>query len=63
MDYVVMVALFSGPAAYVDYYADNYSTDGSLDFYFIFLREQSVEISGSDSQVCEYVHTYIHACV
>ncbi|XP_065883725.1 uncharacterized protein [Dysidea avara] len=40
-----------GPATYVDYYADNYTTDGSLDFYFIFLREQSVEISGTDSQV------------
>ena len=52
MDYLVMVVLFSGPATYVDYYGDNYSDDGSLDFYFVFLREQSVEISGSDSQVC-----------
>ena len=42
----------SGPYTYVDYYADNYTADSSLDFYFIFLREQSVEISGTDSQVC-----------
>jgi len=40
------------PVTYVDYYADDYSIDGSLDFYFIFLREQSVEIAGTDSQVC-----------
>ena len=39
------------PAAYVDYYADSYSTNDSLSFYFIFLTESSVEISGTDKEV------------
>ena len=40
------------PAAFVDYYADSYSSDDSLSFYFIFLTENSVEISGTDNAVC-----------
>ena len=40
------------PAAYADFYADSYSSDGSLDFFFIFLIENSVEISGADHPVC-----------
>ena len=39
------------PAAYVDYYPDNYTADDSLSFYFIFLTENSVEISGTDNEV------------
>ena len=42
----------AAPAAYVDYYADSYSSDDSLSFYFIFLTENSVEISGTDNEVC-----------
>ena len=42
----------AAPAAYVDYYADSYSIDDSLSFYFIFLTENSVEISGTDNEVC-----------
>ena len=40
------------PAAYADFYADSYSSDGSLHFFFIFLIENSVEISGPDYPVC-----------
>ena len=46
----------AAPAAYVDYYADSYSIDDSLSFYFIFLTENSVEISGTDNEVCLRVH-------
>ena len=44
------------PAAFVDYYADSYSSDDSLSFYFIFLTENAVEISDTDNAVC--VHLY-----
>ena len=49
------------PAAYVDYYADNYTADDSLSFYFIFLTENSVEISGTDNavSVCTYMFMYV----
>ena len=40
------------PAAFVDYYADSYSSDDSLSFYFIFLMENAVEISGTHNEVC-----------
>ena len=43
------------PAAFVDYYADSYSSDDSLSFYFIFLTENSVEISGTDNAVCVHL--------
>ena len=56
------------PAAYVDYYADSYSTDDSLSFYFIFLTEKSVEISGTDNAVRVYMtvwsmSVYVYVCV
>jgi len=48
----IVMCSVADPAAYVDYYADSYSTDDSLSFYFIFLTENSVEISGTDNAVC-----------
>ena len=48
----IVISSIADPAAYVDYYADSYSTDDSLSFYFIFLTENSVEISGTDNAVC-----------
>ena len=50
------------PAAYVDYYADNYTDDDSLSFYFIFLTENSVEIFGTDNavRVCKSALLCIH---
>jgi len=60
----MMHYLHTEPAAYVDYYADSYSTDGTLSFYFIFLTENSVEISGTDNPVCcIYVCINMYACV
>ena len=52
------------PAAYVDYYADNYTDDDSLSFYFIFLKENSVEISGTDNAVsmCLSMHIHMSSC-
>ena len=55
------------PSAYVDHYADSYSNDDSLSFYFIFLTENSVEISGTDNVVSVSVcvclsSTYLHVC-
>ena len=54
------------PAAYADYYADNYTDDDSLSFYFIFLTENSVEISGTDNAVrmckkCTSMYAYVSA--
>ena len=53
------------PAAYVDYYADNYTADDSLSFYFIFLTENSVEISGTDNAVgvCTYIFMHVSTCM
>ena len=51
------------PAAYADFYADSYSSDGSLDFFFIFLTENSVEISGADYPVCMHVCMCVYVCV
>ena len=62
------------PSAYVDHYADSYSInnsgnysndDDSLSFYFIFLTENSVEISGTDNpvSVCLCVCVCVCLCV
>ena len=51
------------PAAFVDYYADNYTADDSLSFYFIFLTENSVEISGTDNAVSLFVCVCVCVCV
>jgi len=60
----IMCYLYTEPAAYVDYYADSYSTDDSLSFYFIFLTENSVEISGTENAVCcMCVCMIMYACV
>ena len=46
------------PVTYADYYADTYSDDDSLSFYFIFYAENPLEITitGAHKQVCACIY-------